>query len=83
MSKIKKLIKKMHANPKDWKLATLESIATRFDIKIRKSGGSHVVFMHDCSSIVITVPAKRPIKPIYIQQFLALLNDIGVQNNEY
>ena len=78
MSKIKKLIQKMHDNPRDWKLDTLESIAIRFGIKVRKSGGSHVVFMHEYSSMVITVPAKRPIKPIYIQQFLALINDIGV-----
>jgi predicted RNA binding protein YcfA (HicA-like mRNA interferase family) len=83
MSKIKKLIQKMHNNPRDWKLDTLETIAARLGIKIRKSGGSHVVFMHELSNRVITIPAKRPIKPIYIQQFLALINDIGVQNDEY
>ena len=29
------------------------------------------------SDLVVTVPAKRPIKPIYITQFLALIDDIG------
>jgi len=77
MSKFEKMIQKMRNNPKDWKLDTLESLAKRFDIQIRKSGGSHVVFMHTKSNVVVTVPAKRPIKAVYINQFLALIDDIG------
>ena len=77
MSKFEKMIQKMRNNPKDWKLDTLESLAKRFDMKIRKSGGSHVVFMHSKSNIVVTVPAKKPIKAVYITQFLALIDDIG------
>ncbi len=78
MSKADKVIQKMRDNPKDWKLDSLESIAKRFDIQVRKSGGSHAVFMHQDSSIVVTVPSKRPIKLVYIYQFLALIDDIGV-----
>jgi len=77
MSKFEKMIQKMRNNPKDWKLDTLESLAKRFGVQIRKSGGSHVVFMHVKSNIVVTVPAKRPIKAVYINQFLALIDDIG------
>ena len=77
MSKFEKLIQKMIINPKDWKLDILESLAKRFDMQVRKSGGSHVVFMHTKSNIVVTVPAKRPIKAIYINQFLTLIDDIG------
>jgi len=33
--------------------------------------------MHVKSNIVVTVPAKRPIKAVYINQFLALIDDIG------
>ena len=72
-----KNLEKMRNNPRDWKIQTLEAVAKRLQIKIRKSRGSHVVFMHDDSDIVVTVPANRPIKPIYIQQFLALVDDIG------
>ncbi len=77
MGKVDKAIQKMRDNPRDWRIASLETIAKRLDIQVRKSGGSHVVFMHKDSEIVVTVPAKRPIKPIYIDQFLALINDIG------
>ncbi len=77
MSKADKVIQKMRNNPRDWKLDSLEIIAKRLDIRVRKSGGSHVVFMHDNSDIVVTVPAKRPIKSVYIYQFLALIDNIG------
>ncbi|MES9855032.1 MAG: type II toxin-antitoxin system HicA family toxin [Sedimenticola sp.] len=77
MSKSEKMIQKMRDNPKDWRLASLEAIAKRLDIQVRKSGGSHAVFMHEDSHIVVTVPSKRPIKSIYIYQFLALIDDIG------
>ena len=77
MSKVDKTIQKMRDNPRDWRIVSLETIAKRLDIQVRKSSGSHVVFMHKDSEIVVTVPAKRPIKPVYIDQFLALINDIG------
>jgi len=78
MSKIDKMIQKMRDNPRDWKLDSLEVIAKRLNIKVRKSGGSHVVFMHKDSHIVVTIPAKRPIKAVYIEQFLVLIDSIGV-----
>jgi len=77
MSKIEKLIQKMRNNPKDWKLDNLETIAKRAGLVIRKSGGSHVVFAHETSNIIVTVPAKRPIKSVYIIQFLELIDDVG------
>ena len=77
MSKMDKQIQKMRDNPRDWKLESLEIIAKRLNIQVRKSGGSHAVFMHKDSHIVVTIPAKRPIKPVYIYQFLALLDDLG------
>jgi predicted RNA binding protein YcfA (HicA-like mRNA interferase family) len=77
MSKADKTILKMRDNPRDWTIDSLEIIAKRLGIQVRKSGGSHVVFMHEDSDLVVTVPSRRPIKPVYIQQFLALLDDLG------
>ena len=78
VSKADKAIGKMRKNPMDWRIESLEAIARKLDVQVRKSGGSHVVFMHEDSEIVVTVPAKRSIKPVYLQQFLALIDDIGV-----
>ncbi len=70
MIKIDKIIQKMRDNPRDWKLESLENIAQRLDIQVRKSGDSHTVFMHKNSHIVVTIPAKRPIKLFTFINFL-------------
>lgn len=79
MSKTAKLLVKMRTNPRDWRIASLEAIAKKYGIEVRKTGGSHFVFIHADAEMAVTIPFKRPIKPIYISQFLALLDEIGVQ----
>jgi predicted RNA binding protein YcfA (HicA-like mRNA interferase family) len=79
MSKIDKTTQRMRDNPSDWRIASLETVAERLGIQVRKTGGSHVFFLHENSELVVTVPAKCPIKPIYIGQFLAPIGDIGAE----
>ena len=40
-------------------------------------GGSHVIFSAHGVREIVTVPAKRPIKPVYIKYFLALVDAVG------
>jgi predicted RNA binding protein YcfA (HicA-like mRNA interferase family) len=77
VSKAEKLLSQMRANPRDWRIESLEVVARRYGMVVRKTGGSHVVFMHPGSDIAVTVPSGRPIKPVYIGQFLAMLDDAG------
>ena len=77
MSKAEKLLAKMRSNPRDWRIEELESVAKRYGVDVRKTGGSHFVFLHPDSELAVTIPLKRPIKPVYVTQFLALLDDIG------
>lgn len=77
MSKAGKLVERMRANPRDWRMESLEAAARRHKIQVRKTGGSHFVFLHPESDIAVTIPFRRPIKPIYIMQFLALVDDLG------
>jgi predicted RNA binding protein YcfA (HicA-like mRNA interferase family) len=79
MSKAEKLLAKMRSYPRDWRIEDLESVAKRYGVDVRKTGGSHFVFLHPDSELAVTVPFKRPIKPVYVTQFLALLDDIGAQ----
>jgi hypothetical protein len=46
MAKSTKRLEQMLNNPRDWRMEDLEIIANRYEIDIRKSGGSHVVFSH-------------------------------------
>lgn len=80
MSKAEKLLERMRANPRDWRMESLEAIARRHNIQVRKTGGSHFVFLHPKSDLAVTIPSRRPIKPIYITQFLVLIDDIGEAN---
>ncbi len=54
----------------------LQLVAAKFDVDWRRpgSGGSHVIFSAPGVREIVSVPSKRPIKPIYIKQFLALID---------
>jgi len=79
MSKVEKLVAKMRADHRDWRIEELESVAKRYGIDVRKTGGSHFVFLHPDVEPAVTIPFKRPIKPIYVVQLLALLDEIGAE----
>ena len=44
MSRFDKLIIKMHANPRDWRIDDLKAVAERLGIDYRQPGTSHVTF---------------------------------------
>lgn len=74
MSKIDKKLESMRNSPqKDWKIEDLKTIADRFDIKYRQPGTSHVTFVCLNSSF-LTVPARKPIKAIYIRRFVEMID---------
>lgn len=77
MSKIEKQIERMRSNPKgDWNIEHLKVIADRLGIEYRQPGTSHVTFR--CKNgEKLTVPAHKPIKPIYIKKFVELIDDLG------
>ena len=70
-----KLLQAMRRNPAgDWQMSDLLSLARRYGLNVRSTGGSHHVFSHVQLLDTLTVPARRPIKAIYIKQFLLLID---------
>jgi hypothetical protein len=67
-----KILKKMKANPRDWHIDSLKSAAETNNIAFRQSGGSHVIFRHT-NGAMLSVPAHRPIKLVYIKKFVRLI----------
>ena len=65
----------MRTNPRDWRIASLEAVAAA-GVNFRKSGGSHVVFEHPGVAEALSVPARRPIKPIYVQRFVRFIDAV-------
>lgn len=76
MDKADKLLDKMCNNPKDWHISDIETLAKRYGINVRKGKGSHVVLDHYNWIELLTIPARRPIKPIYIKKLVRLIEDM-------
>ncbi len=74
MTTVEKTLEKMRNNPRNWRIEDLLAIARRYGIAARTSGGSHVHFYHEDLKEHVSVPAHRPIKPVYIQEFLRFLD---------
>jgi len=64
----------MKTNPRDWRIENLKSVADAFGIEYRQPGGSHVIFRHP-NGAMLSVPACRPIKPLYIRKFIHLIEE--------
>lgn len=73
MNAAAKLLVAMRRNPRDWQLSQLQGIARQHGVGWRHEGGSHCIFVRR-DGRTLPVPARRPIKPIYIKKFLELLD---------
>lgn len=72
MSKADKTLERMSANPRDWRVEELKSVADAHGVAYRQPGTSHVTFRHP-SGAKLTVPAHKPIAPEYVKKFVRLI----------
>jgi len=59
----------MRNNPRDWRIEDLKVVANHYGIDHDQPGTSHVTFRH-AKAGRLTVPANRPIQPVYIRRFV-------------
>ena len=71
-----KTLDKMTNNPRDWHIDDLLTMAGRYGIEVRNSGGSHHVFSATGITESLCVPAHRPVKPVYVKRFVAMIETI-------
>lgn len=76
MSTAEKQLEQMRNNPRDWRIETLIAVGVKYGIEIRNHGGSHHIFSFPGIELAISIPAHRPIKPVYIRQFIALIDQV-------
>jgi hypothetical protein len=74
-----KALQKMRKNPMGWRIEELQAVGEENFVEWRRPGrgGSHVIFSAPGVREIVSVPAKRPIKPVYIKQFVALIDAAG------
>jgi len=77
MGNAAKNLAKMRANPRDWRIETLLALADGLGIVYRRPGTSHVTFKRPDGE-QLTVPAHKPINPVYIRAFVAFVQ--GLEN---
>ena len=80
MPRSDKTLDRMRANSRDWRIASLEAVAAARGVNIRKPGGSHVVFEHPAVAEAVSVPARRPIKPVYVRRFVTFIEAVRASN---
>ena len=72
MGKAQKLLDLMSNNPLDWTIGQVQTVANAFGLTVHRPGGSHHIVRHS-NGAKVSVPAHRPIRAIYIRQFVRLV----------
>jgi predicted RNA binding protein YcfA (HicA-like mRNA interferase family) len=68
-----KLLAAMRRTQLDWQISDLQSVAKHQGLDWRHQKSSHCVFVRS-DGRTLSVPAHRPIKPIYIRKFVELID---------
>ena len=74
MVRAAKTLAQMKVNPLDWRIESLQSVAQACGLVYRQPGGSHVIFRNP-NGAMLSVPARRPIKPIYVKKFERVIEE--------
>jgi hypothetical protein len=74
VARAERILKKMGENPQnDWKINDFEVVCRHYslDCDPPTGGGSHYKVTSKYLEGILTVPAKRPIKAIYVRKFVS------------
>ena len=67
-------MERMRANPRDdWTIEQMQTVADAQGVEWRNPRGSHVVFVTS-SGDPLSVPARRPVKAVYVREFVELID---------
>ncbi len=68
----------MRRNPTgDWRIRDVESLCRTYGLSFRFGKGSHVQLRHPAAREILTIPAHRPIKPVYIRKLVRYIDMYG------
>jgi len=73
----------MRRNPRDWRIEDVMAVCAAFGVACtapRK--GSHYKVKHSSQVEVLTVPARRPIKPVYIMALVGFIDAAVAKGGE-
>jgi hypothetical protein len=74
-----KRLARMAENPRaSWSISDIDAVCREFEINCDppRGGGSHYKVWHPAVAEILTVPFKRPIKPVYIRKLVAFVEAV-------
>jgi len=76
MAKKKPLLEQMRSNPRnDWQITDVHNLCEEYGVKMDSpSSGSHYKIHSDYIYDILIMPAKRPIKAIYIKWLVTYID---------
>jgi hypothetical protein len=84
MGQGEKRLADMRRNPRDgWRIEDIQVICSEFGILLKApNSGSHFKVTHPSRQEILTIPAKRPVKPVYVKQFVAFVDLVRRLDND-
>jgi hypothetical protein len=77
-----KRLERMRSNPKsDWAISDVEALCREFGVECgpARGGSSHYKVKHPAVPFILTVPFKRPIKPVYVRKLVEFIDFVRSQ----
>ena len=74
----------MRANPAgDWGINDVEAVCREYGVRCTSpTGGSHYKVSHPSRRDILTIPSRRPVKPVYIRKLARFIEGVaGLQTN--
>ena len=72
------LLEEMRRNPAgDWRISDIETLCRNYGVNFRFGKGSHATVQHPAPREILTIPARRPIKPVYIRKLVRYIDMYG------
>ena len=76
-----KLIDRMRESPRDWAISDIEAVCDQHGIRITPpQRGSHYKLRNPATGGILTIPAHRPVKPVYIRKLLDLIDQTNASS---
>jgi hypothetical protein len=69
----------MRSNPAgDWTIADIEAVCREYGVSCLppRGGGSHYKVSHPASRDILTIPSRRPVKPVYIRKLVRFIQSV-------
>jgi hypothetical protein len=77
------LLDQMRSSPMSgWSIADVERVCRAFEVRCvpPSGGGSHYKVSHASQRDILTVPFRRPIKPVYVRKLVRFIDAVRNSN---